>query len=153
MTEATDRKTATADTSANTAVAVDAVGKIQVVAVVFSEAGQQEEYNYFAPDSARSGQYAVVYQASGNSEFPFKVVRIVRDHVIDVQGLATKSIWGSFDEAFAQQVQARTEHLARVKAMLAQKKRQFEEQNMFAIMAQTDPEVAALLAELAGSGL
>lgn len=136
-----------------TAVAVDVVGKIQVVTVVFSEAGNQQEYHYFAPDSARSGQYAVVYQASGNSEFPFKIVRIVRDHVIDVQGLATKSIWGSFDEVFAQEVQKRTEHLARVKAQLQQKKRAFEEREMFTVMAQTDPEVAQLLAELAGSGL
>lgn len=134
------------------AVVIDAIGKVQVVAVVFSEAQGQKEYHYFAPESARSGQYAAVYQASGNSEFPFKIVRIVRDHVIDVHGQATKSIWGSFDEAFAKQVQERTEHMARVKAQLATKRRQFEERELYTVMAQTDPEVAALLKELEGSG-
>jgi len=121
--------------------------KIQVVAVVFSEEQGQKEYHYFAPTTAKTGQYAVVY-AQKQQGFPFSVVRIVRDNVIDVNGLANKSIWGSFDEAFAKQVQERTEHLARVKSQLAQKKRQFEEQEIFAVMAKSDPEVAALLNEL-----
>lgn len=121
--------------------------KIQVVAVVFGDAQGEKEYHYFAPLTAKTGQYAAVYSQKQQG-FPFSIVRIVRDNVIDVNGLANKSIWGSFDEAFAKQVQEQTERLARVKAQLAQKKRQFEEQEIFAVMAKSDPEVAALLQEL-----
>lgn len=129
------------------AVAVDTSMKIQVVAVVFSEAQGEKEYHYFAPVTAKAGQYAAVYSQKAQG-FPFSIVRIVRDNVIDVNGLANKSIWGAFDEAFAKQVQERTEHLARIKSQLAIKKRQFEEQEIFAVMAKSDPEVAALLKEL-----
>lgn len=129
------------------------VAAIQVVAVVFNDEQGQKEYNYFAPKEARAGQYAVVYQEiRGNDGFPFKIVRIVRDNVLDLNGQATKSIWGSFDENFAKQVQLRTEHLQRVKSQLQMKKKQFEEREVFAMMAQNDPEVAALLKEMQDLG-
>ena len=136
-----------------TNVTVNPLGKIQVVAVVFNESGHQKEYHYFAPETARAGDYAVVYQSANGTDFPFKVVKIARDNVIDVNGLATKSIWGTFNEEFAKAVQERTEQLARVKSLLAQKKRAFEEKEVYIVMAQTDPEVAALLKELNGFGL
>ncbi|MNE46942.1 hypothetical protein D3C81_833460 [compost metagenome] len=123
--------------------------KIQVVAVVFEEGQGQKEYNYFAPADARTGQYAAVYSPQSTG-FPFKIVRIVRDNVIDVEGKANKSIWGAFDETFAKAVQERTEHMAHVKSQLAQKRRQFEERELFTVMAKSDPEVAALLQELDG---
>lgn len=129
------------------------LGEIQVVAVVFNESGNQKEYHYFAPKTARAGDYAVVYQSVAGSDFPFKVVKIARDNVIDVNGLATKSIWGTFNEDFAKAVQLRTEQLARVKNLLAQKKRAFEEKEVYLVMAQNDPEVAALLKELSSFGL
>lgn len=136
-----------------TQVAID-VKKIQVVAVVFSELGDQKEYYYFAPLEARTGQYAVVYdQNNRNGEFPFKVVRIVRDNVIDVHGKANKSIWGSFDETFAKQVQERCERMASVRGQLEAKKKAFQEREMYNVMAATDPTVAALLAELSEFGL
>lgn len=123
--------------------------KIQVVAVVFNDLEGAKEYFYFAPPEARAGQYAVVYsERASSSDFPFKVVRIVRDNVIDNNGMSNRSIWGSFDEAFAKQVQERSEHLGRVRAQLEHKKRAFQEQEMFRVMAATDPEVAKLLEEL-----
>lgn len=135
---------------ANSAVSV--TDGVQVVAVVFSDALGQNEYFYFAPKSARAGQYATVYQQPNHNSdaFPFKTVRITRDSVVDTQGKATKSVWGVFDESFAKAVQARTEELARIRAQLALKRKQFEEAQMYAIMAERDPEVAALLTQLSG---
>lgn len=125
---------------------------IQVVTVVFADKLGQQEYHYFAPASARAGQYAAVYQqpAHNSDTFPFKIVKIVRDNVIDAEGRATKSIWGSFDEQFAKSVQARTEELARIRSQLALKRRQFEEAKMYQVMAESDPEVAQLLESLKG---
>jgi hypothetical protein len=127
---------------------------VQVVAVVFDDRLNAKEYNYFAPSSAKAGEYAVVYtnssQPSGMNanDFPFKVVKIVRDSVVDLEGRANKAIWSSFDSSFAEEMQKRSERLATVKAQLELKKRQFQEREMFAMMAQSDPEVAALLSEL-----
>ena len=124
---------------------------MQVVACVFSNDEGAKEYHYFAPAEARAGQFAVIYADRGvtqNREFPFGVVRIIRDNVLDVHGKANKAILGTFDEEFAKHVQARMEHMARVKAQLQQKKKQFEENAIFEMLAQRDPEAAALLAEL-----
>lgn len=127
---------------------------VQVVAVVFDDRLNAKEYNYFAPSSAKAGEYAVVYtnsqQPSGMNanDFPFKVVKITRDNVVDVEGRANKAIWSSFDSSFAEEMQRRSERLASVKAQLELKKRQFQEREMFAVMAKTDPEVAALLEEM-----
>lgn len=136
----------------STAIVV-AAPKIQVITAVFSELADAKEYYYFAPLDAKAGQYAAVYdQNNRGGEFPFKIVRILRDNVIDVQNQANRSIWGSFDETFAKQVQERTERLNRVRGQLEQKKKAFQEQEMFRMMATTDPEVAALLEELNGFG-
>jgi hypothetical protein len=132
---------------------VIAAPKVQVVCCVFSELADAKEFYYFAPMEAKAGQYAAVYdQNNRGGEFPFKIVRIIRDNVIDVQNRANKSVWGSFDETFAKQVQERTERMARVRGQLDQKKKAFQEQEMFRMMATTDPEVAALLEELNGFG-
>lgn len=122
---------------------------MQVVACVFSNESEAKEYHYFAPAEARAGQFAVVYaNVQQNREFPFTVVKIVRDNVMDIGGKANKAILGTFDEDFAKHVQARMEHMARVKAQLQQKKKMFEENAIFEMLAQKDPEAAALLAEL-----
>lgn len=127
--------------------------KLQVVAVVFSELEvNPKEYYYFAPLEAKQSQYAVVYSERSQSEFPFKIVRIVRDNVIDSDRRANRSIWATFDEGFAKQVQEHSERLGRIRAQLESKKRQFQEQEMFRVMAQTDPEVATLLEELNSFG-
>lgn len=143
-----------ADTAETTSTAVVvAAPKIQVITAVFSELADAKEFYYFAPLEAKAGQYAAVYdQNNRGGEFPFKIVRIIRDNVIDVQNRANKSVWGSFDETFAKQVQERTERLNRVRGQLEQKKKAFQEQEMFRMMATTDPEVAALLEELNGFG-
>lgn len=124
---------------------------MQIVVVTFTNQPDAKEYHYYAPAEAKAGQYAVVYASNtnlANSAFPFGVVKIVRDNVLDVHGRATKAILASFDEEFAKHVQARMEHMARVKAQLQQKKKQFEENAIFEMLAQKDPEAAALLEEL-----
>lgn len=125
---------------------------MQIVACVFSGDENAKEYHYFAPAEARAGQFAVVYAndhiAAPGRVFPFTVVKIVRDNVLDVAGKASKAILGTFDEEFAKHVQARMEHMARVKAQLQQKKKQFEENAIFEMLATKDPEAAALLEEL-----
>lgn len=73
-----------------------------------------------------------------------------RDYLLTMvnDGDFYRRILGTFDEEFAKHVQARMEHMARVKAQLQQKKKQFEENAIFEMLAQNDPEAAALLAEL-----
>lgn len=127
---------------------------LQVVTVVFSEARGEKEYYYFAPASAKANHYAVVYDSrrpaapNNGSDFPFKIVRITRANVIDVEGRANKAVWGVFDETFARFVAQRIEQLAQVKAQLAAKRKTFEEQELYRVMAQHDPEVGELLNQL-----
>lgn len=123
---------------------------MKVVEVRFQRAEGAKAYHYYAPADAKTGDYAVVY-ASDNivtgRDFPFTVVQITKDEVIDTQR-ATKAILGTFNEDFAKHVQARIEHMARVKAKLQTKKKQFEESAFFEMLAKSDPEAAALLDEL-----
>jgi hypothetical protein len=123
---------------------------MKVVMVRFQRAEGCKEYAYWAPENTKSGDYAVVY-ASDNivngREFPFTVVQVTNDEVIDTSR-ATKAILGTFNEDFAKHVQARIEHMARVKSRLQQKKKQFEESAFFEMLAKSDPEAAALLDEL-----
>lgn len=123
---------------------------MKVVEVRFQRADGAKTYHYYAPADAKSGDYAVVY-ASDNivtgRDFPFTVVQITNDEVIDTQR-ATKAILGTFNEDFAKHVQARIEHMARVKAKLQTKKKAFEESAFFEMLAKSDPEAAALLEEL-----
>lgn len=123
---------------------------MKVVEVRFQRAEGAKHYHYYAPADAKSGDFAVVY-ANDNivtgRDFPFTVVQIVNDEVIDTQR-ATKAILGTFNEDFAKHVQARIEHMARVKAKLQQKKKQFEESAFFEMLAKADPEAASLLEEL-----
>lgn len=122
---------------------------MKVVEVKFQNADSAKAYHYYAPTDAKSGDYAVVYSSSANasSGLPFAVVIITCDEVIDTQR-ATKAILGTFNEDFAKHVQARIEHMARVKAKLQQKKKQFEESAIFEMLATKDPEAASLLEEL-----
>lgn len=148
--ETTNEVTFTMSAEESKAIALDK-RPMQVVACVFSNESEAKEYHYFAPAEARAGQFAVVYAQGNiiqNRDFPFTVVKIVRDNVLDVAGKANKAILGTFDEGFAKHVQARMEHMARVKAQLQQKKKQFEENAIFEMLATQDPEAAALLAEL-----
>lgn len=123
---------------------------MKVVEVRFQRTEGAKTYHYYAPADAKSGDFAVVY-ANDNiiqgRDFPFTVVQIVNDEVIDTQR-ATKAILGTFNEDFAKHVQARIEHMARVKAKLQQKKKQFEESAFFEMLAKADPEAASLLEEL-----
>ena len=123
---------------------------MKVVEVRFQRTDGAKHYHYYAPADAKSGDFAVVY-ASDNivtgREFPFTVVQITCDEVIDTQR-ATKAILGTFNEDFAKHVQARIEHMARVKAKLQTKKKAFEESAFFEMLAKSDPEAAALLEEL-----
>jgi hypothetical protein len=122
---------------------------MKVVMVQFQDTPNAKEYAYWAPEGTKTGDYAVVHQnnigiASG---FPFTVVKVTQDEVLDTSR-ATKAILGTFDESFALHVQARIEHMTRVKAKLAQKKKAFEESAFFEMLAKSDPEAAALLEEL-----
>lgn len=123
---------------------------MKVVEVRFQRAEGAKTYHYYAPQDAKSGDFAIVYAndniVSGR-EFPFTVVEIINDEVVDTQR-ATKAILGTFNEGFAKHVQARIEHMARVKSKLQQKKKLFEESAFFEMLAQSDPEAAALLEEL-----
>lgn len=123
---------------------------MKVVEVRFQRAEGAKAYHYYAPQDAKQGDFAVVY-ANDNivtgRDFPFTVVQITCDEVIDTQR-ATKAILGTFNEEFAKHVQARIEHMARVKAKLQTKKKQFEESAFFEMLAKSDPEAAALLDEL-----
>lgn len=123
---------------------------MKVVEVRFQRTEGAKTYHYYAPADAKSGDFAVVYANDSivtNRDFPFTVVQIVNDEVIDTQR-ATKAILGTFNEDFAKHVQARIEHMARVKAKLQQKKKQFEESAFFEMLAKSDPEAASLLEEL-----
>ena len=123
---------------------------MKVVEVRFQRTEGAKTYHYYAPADAKSGDFAVVYAHDNivtGRDFPFTVVQIINDEVIDTQR-ATKAILGTFNEDFARHVQARIEHMARVKAKLQQKKKQFEESAFFEMLAKSDPEAASLLEEL-----
>ena len=121
---------------------------MKVVLVSFDD--MDKTYAYWAPADAKSGDYAVVpsniQQTRG---LPFNIARIVQDEVIDTSR-ATKAILGSFNEDFSNHVQLRIEHMQRVKAKLAQKRKHFEESAFYEMLAKSDPEAAALLDELKG---
>lgn len=123
---------------------------MKVVMVQFQDTPNAKEYAYWAPEGTKTGDYAVVHQ-NGNintgSAFPFTVVKVTQDEVLDTSR-ANKAILGTFDESFALHVQARIEHMTRVKAKLAQKKKAFEESAFYEMLAKSDPEAAALLDEL-----
>jgi hypothetical protein len=149
-TEVITQETFTMSAEESKALATEA-RPMQVVTVVFSNLSESKEYNYFAPADARVGQYAVVYStrdSASSSSFPFTVVKIIADNVIDIGNKANKAVLGTFDESFAKHVQARMEHMARIKGQLQQKKKVFEENAIFEMLAERDPEAAALLSEL-----
>ena len=126
---------------------------MKVVTVTFG--GSNKEYHFFAPADAKNGDYAVVYSNDNilrEGGYPFTVVKITNDEVID-SGRATKAILATFNEDFAKHVQARMEHLARIKAKLQAKKKAFEEHAFFDMLAKSDPEAAQLLGELKSFGL
>ncbi|KII34873.1 hypothetical protein NL64_06320 [Pseudomonas fluorescens] len=121
---------------------------MKVVLVTFDN--PEKSYNYWAPADARTGDYAVVPSVSQiiqNRNMPFTIGQIVQDEVIDTSK-ATKAILGTFNEDFSKHVQARIEHMQRVKAKLAVKKKQYEDAAFYELLAKTDPEAAALLDEL-----
>jgi hypothetical protein len=122
---------------------------MKVVMVQFQDTPNAKEYAYWAPEGTKTGDFAVVHQNNVTvaSAFPFTVVKVTQDEVLDTSR-ATKAILGTFDESFALHVQARIEHMTRVKAKLAQKKKAFEESAFFEMLAKSDPEAAALLEEL-----
>jgi len=119
---------------------------MKVVVVVFPEG--DKEYHFFAPVEAAIGDHCVVYsQGVHKSNGPFSIGRIERESA-DLEGRARNAILGTFNEAFAQHVQKRMDYMASIKAKLQQKKRQFEEQAFYELMATSDPEAAELLAAL-----
>ena len=123
---------------------------MKVVLVQFQDTPNAKEYAYWAPEGTKTGDFAVVHQSGAMttpSGFPFTVVKVTQDEVLDTSR-ATKAILGTFDESFALHVQARIEHMTRVKAKLAQKKKAFEESAFYEMLAKSDPEAAALLDEL-----
>lgn len=122
---------------------------MKVVLVQFQDTPNAKEYAYWAPEGTKTGDFAVVHQNNVTvaSAFPFTVVKVTQDEVLDTSR-AHKAILGTFDESFALHVQARIEHMTRVKAKLAQKKKAFEESAFYEMLAKSDPEAAALLDEL-----
>lgn len=129
----------------NTELALDK-RPMKVVLVQFDD--PNKNYHYWAPADAKAGDYAVVpSQIQQSRGFPFNIARIVQDEVIDTSR-ATKAILGTFNEDFSNHVQNRIEHMQRVKAKLAVKKKQYEDAAFYELLAKTDPEAAALLAEL-----
>lgn len=122
---------------------------MKVVLVQFQDTPTAKEYAYWAPEGTKTGDFAVVHQNNVTvaSAFPFTVVKVTQDEVLDTSR-ASKAILGTFDESFALHVQARIEHMTRVKAKLAQKKKAFEESAFYEMLAKSDPEAAALLDEL-----
>jgi|GEM_PF-3101439 len=123
---------------------------MKVVLVQFQDTPNAKEYAYWAPEGTKTGDFAVVHQSGSintGSAFPFTVVKVTQDEVLDTSR-ATRAILGTFDESFALHVQARIEHMTRVKAKLAQKKKAFEESAFYEMLAKSDPEAAALLDEL-----
>lgn len=123
---------------------------MKVVLVQFQDTPNAKEYAYWAPEGTKTGDFAVVHQSgsiNAGSAFPFTVVKVTQDEVLDTSR-AHKAILGTFDESFALHVQARIEHMTRVKAKLAQKKKAFEESAFYEMLAKSDPEAAALLDEL-----
>lgn len=126
---------------------------MKVVLCVFQDVPNAKKYAFWAPESAKAGDFAIVYQNETfqREGFPFQIVKIVTDEVVDTSR-ATKAILGTFNEDFAQAVQARIEHMARVKAKLEVKKKQFEERAFFEMLAERDPEAKALLDELQSFG-
>lgn len=122
---------------------------MKVVMVQFQDTPNAKEYAFWAPEGTKTGDFAVVHQNNVTvvSGFPFVVVKVTQDEVLDTSR-AHKAILGTFDESFALHVQARIEHMTRVKAKLAQKKKAFEESAFYEMLAKSDPEAAALLDEL-----
>ena len=121
---------------------------MKVVLVQFDDT--TKNYAYWAPADAKSGDFAVVPSVSQiiqNRNMPFSIGRITQDEVIDT-ARATKAILGTFNEEFSNHVQQRIEHMQRVKAKLAVKKKQYEDSAFYELLAKTDPEAAALLEEL-----
>jgi len=129
----------------NTQLALDK-RPMKVVLVQFQD--PDKTYAYWAPADAKTGDFAVVpsniQQVRG---MPFSIGKITQDEVIDTCR-ATKAILGTFNEEFSNHVQARIEHMQRVKAKLAVKKKQYEDAAFYELLAKTDPEAAALLEEL-----
>lgn len=120
---------------------------MKVVVVVFPDTGDKE-FHFFAPVEAAIGDHCVVYsQGVHKNAGPFSIGRIERESA-DLEGRARNAILGTFNEAFAQHVQKRMDYMASIKAKLQQKKRQFEEQAFYELMAEKDPETAELLAAL-----
>jgi hypothetical protein len=133
--------------TSNTEVALEK-RPMKVVLVQFDDAAKN--YAYWAPADAKSGDFAVVPSMSQiiqNRNMPFSIGRIIQDEVIDT-ARATKAILGTFNEEFSNHVQERIEHMQRVKAKLAVKKKQYEDAAFYELLAKTDPEAAALLEEL-----
>ena len=122
---------------------------MKVVMVQFQDTPNAKEYAYWAPEGTKTGDFAVVHQNNVTvaSAFQFTVAKVTQDEVLDTSR-AHKAILGTFDESFALHVQARIEHMTRVKAKLAQKKKAFEESAFYEMLAKSDPEAAALLDEL-----
>jgi len=117
---------------------------MKVVVVTFAGTGSQE-YFYFAPVDTRIGDYAVVHRkASEDTSNPFSIGLIERDDP-DLQGMARSAILGVFNETFATGVQSRMDQIVQVKARLIQKRRQYDERQIYELLAQQDGEARELL--------
>lgn len=121
--------------------------QMKTVIVTFDEEGK--EYTYFAPIDAKVGDYCVVYAGSAKMtpttrSMPFHIGRIERE-TPDLEGKARSAVLGTFNEDFAKVVQQHMDVRSAIKAKLQQKKRQFEERAIFEMLAEKDPEAAALL--------
>ncbi|MNB69358.1 hypothetical protein D3C75_158870 [compost metagenome] len=103
-------------------------------------------YDFFiAEDVAKAGEPVVCDTARGYSVGVIKSISDVKDNY---NGRATKWVVCKVDlQAHMERVQ-REEHARSIRAQLEAKQRQFEAQRMYNIMAQEDPEVAEMLAQL-----
>lgn len=135
-----------AQATASTALALDPT-PMKTVVVIFGDADDRE-FIFFAPTTARVGDYAVVYAKGVHAaRGPFSIGKIERE-TADIEGKAKQAILGTFNEEFARYVEQRMAHLANIKAQLQAKKRAFEEQQFFELMAEKDPEARDLLEQL-----
>ena len=116
----------------------------KLVVVTFEATGERE-YFYFATEDAKPGDHAVVYaKMEKETNAKFAIGLIQRDDP-DLEGMARYAILGTFNEEFAKQVQARMDRVSMVKARLQRKKEQYDERQIYELMAKEDPEARELL--------
>lgn len=116
----------------------------KVVVVTFEATGERE-YFYFATEDAKVGDHAVVYAKMEKDTGAKFAIGLIRRDDPDLEGMARYAILGTFNEEFAKQVQERMDRVSMIKARLQRKKEQYDERQIYELMAKVDPEARELL--------